>query len=209
MKNSGRAATAALGALVLIPVPASAASAGPPPKSVVVELATQEGSGCRWGTVAVTNDADSFNVTYSTYMAQVGGGSAPRDAQKSCRLGLKITHPPEFTYALQSADHRGFASLEPGSSGSLRSFTVPPGFPEGRGLLHKLKGAYYDTWSFHESSDIEAPFKRCDANGLFTLKTELQVDLGASDPSKVSFVDLGSVDGGTRTTYNLIWKQCP
>src|SRR5215211_5992508 len=93
------------------------AESAPPPDRIVVEVVTVNGSGCRPGTAAVAAAPDNtaFTVTYSEYTAQVGRGATPTDFRKNCQLSLRIHVPQGFTYAIASADYRGFASLQRGA----------------------------------------------------------------------------------------------
>src|SRR5688572_12725799 len=108
----------ALAALFATALPAQTASAdspfdNPPPDKIVIKVATVNGSGCPRGTaaVAVSPDNTAFTVTYSDYLAQVGGGAPSNAFRKNCQLNLIVHVPGGFTYAIASVDYRGFASL--------------------------------------------------------------------------------------------------
>ncbi|MEU0276668.1 DUF4360 domain-containing protein, partial [Streptomyces sp. NPDC006307] len=114
-------ATAALLAATVLSPGASAATTRAivaPPDKIVIEVATVNGSGCPLGTaaVAVAPDNTAFTVTYSDYLAQVGVGAEPTDFRKNCQLNLVVHVPQGFTYAVASADYRGYASLAAGAS---------------------------------------------------------------------------------------------
>src|SRR5919109_3624162 len=91
-------ALAALLTTALPAQPASSPSGGfedPPPDKIIIKVATVNGSGCPQGTtaVAVSEDNTAFTVTYSDYLAQVGGNSDPTAFRKNCQLSL-VVHVP-------------------------------------------------------------------------------------------------------------------
>ncbi|WP_173390693.1 DUF4360 domain-containing protein [Actinomadura litoris] len=194
--------------LALVPAPASAA-AEPPAGSVKIELVAMNGTGCPVGTVRIESTEEHFRVYYSSYTAYAGGNQPPSDSRKSCRLTVRVAHPPGFTYGISRVDNQGFASLEEGASGTLRSsFSIfnrnPPA-----GRKNTIRGLYSDVWRFIEQSDIpEVPVKPCGERSNTTLATELQVDAGTSDPSKANLLSLDSTDGSLGTYYFYYWQRC-
>lgn len=122
----GMLMSGAIAALLTTALPAHPSSpvvTDPPPDKIVIDVATVNGSGCPQGTaaVAVSPDNTAFTVTYSDYLAQVGGNSDPTAFRKNCQLNLIVHVPQGFTYAIASADYRGFLSLQPGASGTQRA----------------------------------------------------------------------------------------
>ncbi|MDI5982915.1 DUF4360 domain-containing protein, partial [Amycolatopsis magusensis] len=81
-----------------------------PTDRIVIDIATVNGSGCPRDTaaVAVSQDNTAFTVTYSQYLAQVGGGVPATAARRNCQLNLVVHVPHGFTYAIASADYRGY-----------------------------------------------------------------------------------------------------
>jgi hypothetical protein len=205
------AAAIAVGALSA--APASAAPLRVPgPDGVTIEIATVNGSGCPAGTaaVAVSDDKEAFTVTYSEYMAQAGGSSAPTDFRKNCQISMKVHVPQGFTYAIASTDYRGFAALEPGSSGIEKASYYFQGMPQTAAVSHNLSGAYSDNWQFTDTNDVaQLVYKPCGEERNFNVNTELRVLKGTSDPAKTSFMSMDSTDGSIKTTYHFAWMQCP
>ncbi|MGW0733760.1 DUF4360 domain-containing protein [Streptomyces sp. NPDC002851] len=194
---------------------ASAQSSGitnPPPDKIVIEIATVNGSGCPKGTaaVAVSEDNTAFTVTYSDYLAQAGGSSSPTDFRKNCQLNLIVHVPQGFTYAIASADYRGFASLQPGAKGTEKASYYFQGSPETGSISHSFDGPYGDNWQATDETDwAQLVWKPCGEERNFNINTELRVDAGTSDPSKTSFMTMDSTDGDISTVYHWAWKECP
>ncbi|MER7842501.1 DUF4360 domain-containing protein [Kitasatospora sp. NPDC096077] len=184
-----------------------------PPDRIVIDVATVNGSGCPAGTaaVAVSPDNTAFTVTYSSYLAQVGVGSKPTDFRKNCQLDLRVHVPQGFTYAIASADYRGFAHLENGASGTERANYYFQGDPGTVYQSHHYDGPTDDNWQATDTVDVAAlVFAPCGEERNFNINTELRVSGGSSDQAHTtSFMTMDSTDGSINTTYHLAWKQCP
>ncbi|WP_280701413.1 DUF4360 domain-containing protein [Kitasatospora sp. GP82] len=185
----------------------------PPPDRIVIDVATVNGSGCPAGTaaVAVSPDNTAFTVTYSNYLAQVGLDAKPTDFRKNCQLDLNVHVPQGFTYAIASADYRGFAHLEPGATGTEKANYYFQGDPQTSSLSHQFNGGLDNNWQATDSVDVASlVFAPCGEERNFNINTELRVSAGTSDPTRTaSFMTMDSTDGNINTTYHLAWKQCP
>ncbi|MCM1977142.1 MULTISPECIES: DUF4360 domain-containing protein [Streptomyces] len=205
---------AALTALVAAALPAQAADPfdDPPPDKIIIKVATVNGSGCPAGTtaVAVSEDNTAFTVTYSDYLAQVGGNSSPTAFRKNCQLNLVVHVPSGFTYAIASADYRGFASLQHGATATQRASYYFQGSPQTAYRNHPFNGPLNDNWQATDETDwAQLVWAPCGVQRNFNINTELRVNLGSSDPRKVSFMTMDSTDGDISTVYHLAWKECP
>ncbi|MEV8591611.1 DUF4360 domain-containing protein [Streptomyces sp. NPDC052012] len=205
---------AAASALLTAALPAHNPSSGfedPPPDKIVIKVATVNGSGCPQGTtaVAVSEDNTAFTVTYSEYLAQAGGDSAPTAFRKNCQLSLIVHVPQGFTYAVASADYRGFASLQPGAKGTQRASYYFQGSPNTEYRSHPFAGPYENNWQATDTTDwAQLVWAPCGVQRNFNINTELRVSAG-SDPDEVSFMTMDSTDGDISTIYHLAWKECP
>lgn len=205
---------AALAALVVAALPAEASDPfdDPPPDKIIIKVATVNGSGCPQGTtaVAVSEDNTAFTVTYSDYLAQVGGNSDPTAFRKNCQLNLVVHVPQGFTYAIASADYRGFASLQPGASAVQRASYYFQGSPQTAYRNHPFSGPLADNWQATDSTEwAQLVWAPCGVQRNFNINTELRVSAGSSAPGKVSFMTMDSTDGDISTIYHLAWKECP
>ncbi|MEU2154578.1 DUF4360 domain-containing protein [Streptomyces sp. NPDC019396] len=191
---------------------ASSATIVAPPDKIVIEIATVNGSGCKEGTaaVAVSPDNTAFTVTYSDYLAKVGGNADPTDFRKNCQLNLIVHVPSGFTYAVASADYRGYAALQRGASAIQKASYYFQGSPDTAARNHSFVGPYDDNWQATDTTEwgqlVWAP---CGVKRNFNINTELRVKAGTSSPSQVSFMTMDSTDGEINTVYRLAWKECP
>ncbi|MBL1080906.1 DUF4360 domain-containing protein [Streptomyces actinomycinicus] len=184
----------------------------PPPDKIVIDVATVNGSGCPAGTaaVAVSPDNTAFTVTYSDYLAKAGGNSDPTDFRKNCQLNLVVHVPQGFTYAIASADYRGFAALQRGASATQKASYYFQGSPSTVPRNHPFNGPYNDDWQATDSTDwAQLVWAPCGVLRNFNINTELRVNAGTANPDKVSFMTMDSTDGEISTVYHMAWKQCP
>jgi hypothetical protein len=205
----------ALGGLVasLLTAPVAVqAEAAPPAQRITVEVVAVNGSGCPAGTAAVAaaSDNSAFTVTYSNYLAQVGVGAKSTDFRKNCQLGLLVSVPQGFTYAIAQADYRGFASLQSGATALQKASYYIQAEPATSSISHGFSGPYSDYWQTTDTEDVAAlVFAPCGQQTIFNVNTELRVSAGSSDPySTTSFIAMDSTDGSVRTIYHLAWKEC-
>lgn len=192
--------------------PASPVFDNPPPDKIVIDVATVNGSGCPQGTaaVAVSPDNTAFTVTYSQYLAQAGGNSDPTAFRRNCQLNLIVHVPQGFTYAIASADYRGFLSLQPGASATQKASYYFQGSPNTVPKTHPFSGTYNDDWQATDSTDwAQLVWAPCGVERNFNINTELRVNAGTTNPDKVSFMTMDSTDGSISTIYHMAWKQCP
>ncbi|QXJ25653.1 DUF4360 domain-containing protein [Actinomadura graeca] len=217
MRKGLAVSAACLSALTLTAGMAPAASASlkadpPPPGRITLQVNTVNGSGCPAGTAAVAASSDNtaFTVTYSDYLAQTGGSSKPTDFRKNCQLSLGVHIPQGFTYAIASADYRGFASLADGASGLERANYYHQGMQQSTPVSHTVRGKYSDNWQFTDRTPVaELVWKPCGEERNFNINTELRVDKGTSSPDETSFMSFDSTDGSVKTVYHFAWKKCP
>jgi hypothetical protein len=193
--------------------PAQSPFDNPPQDKIVIDVVTVNGSGCKAGTAAVAVSADNtaFTVTYSDYIAQIGGDAKTSDFRKNCQLNLRVHVPGGFTYAIAEADFRGYAQLAKGATGQERANYYFQGSPETLYTTHPFKGPYDNDWAATDSLDVASlVFKPCGEERNLNVNTELKLSAGTSDPKKTpSLMSMDSTDGSISTVYHFAWKTCP
>ncbi|RFS83209.1 DUF4360 domain-containing protein [Actinomadura spongiicola] len=212
----GIAASVAVTALALTAVSTTPAAASGEflergPEGVTIEIATVMGSGCPQDTaaVALSKDAEAFTITYSKYLAQVGGASPPTDERKNCQINLRVHVPQGFTYAVSKVDYRGFANLQPGATATQIASYYFQGDTSTRHHATEFKGPHKKFWQTTDLVPLAAlVWSPCGEQRNFNINTQLLVDVGTSDDSKVSYINMDSTDGDINTTYHYSWKRC-
>ncbi|WP_242906399.1 DUF4360 domain-containing protein [Actinomadura terrae] len=181
------------------------------PDGVTVEIAAVNGTGCPPGTaaVALSDDKEAFTVTYSDYMAQAGGSSRPIDHRKQCLLSLNLHVPQGYTYAVSSADYRGYAHLADDAGAVVGASYYFQGNPQTGRVLHNLKGTFDENWQFTDRAPADQLiWKPCGEDRNLNIITELRASDGNPNSSKVSFIAMDSTDSSIRSTYHFVWKHC-
>ncbi|MBY8883912.1 DUF4360 domain-containing protein [Streptomyces sp. PTM05] len=183
-----------------------------PPPSFTVGLVSVNGSGCPAGTaaVAVSPDDTAFTVSYSSYLAQTGGGAAPTDFRKNCQLDVRVNAPQGLTYAIAEADYRGYAYLASGASAQERANYYFQGESQTSSATHSFSGPMDDDWQASDVTGIASlVYAPCGETRNLNINTQLNVTAGSSDPSSTSFMTMDSTDGSLTTIYHLDWATCP
>ncbi len=198
--------------LSLFAIPTAAPAAVPPPPSpVVVEVVKMNGSGCRAHSAVAAFSADrtAFTVTYSEYLAQVGGGVKPKEASKNCNLDVRFDLPAGYSYAVANAQYRGFGLLENGARGTQVANYYFPG-PKPADRVHQFAGPFDDQWVHSDTvSAADQRWAPCGKSHKLQIDTALTVEAGTSDPATtLSLLTMDSSDGVLSSTYNLNWKRC-
>ncbi|GGN96695.1 hypothetical protein GCM10010112_88180 [Actinoplanes lobatus] len=213
MLRSITAGTALLGALA-VSAPAQAQPRFVPDndKMMVIDVVSANGSGCPSGTaqIQVSPDYTAFTVTYSTYTALVGPTATPLDFRKNCQLVLNIKVPGGFTFAIASADYRGYASLRAGAYGQQAANYYFQGQSRTARSEHNFKGPMEDSWQNTDKVAITAlNYLPCGERKYLNINTELRVNRGSSNSRKdTSFLSMDSTDAAINTLYRVVWKKC-
>lgn len=205
--------TAAAMLLAGLAVPASPASASPPPPDkMVVDIVGVNGSGCPWPTagVQVSPDNTAITVTYSQYVAQVGVGAGPIDFRKNCQIALNVHVPQGFTYAIAQADYRGYAHLAAGASGYQAANYYFQGEAQNARSRHNFYGPRDGDWATSDLVGIASlSFLPCGEMRNLNVNTELRVYAGGSNTNTTtSMLTMDSTDTSLTTIYHLAWKRC-
>ncbi|MGX6607316.1 DUF4360 domain-containing protein [Micromonosporaceae bacterium Da 78-11] len=200
-----------LASLAVTGAPASASFKVLPDDKMVIDVVAANGSGCPANTadVTVSPDNKAFTVTYSEFTAQTGAGALPTDFRKNCQLALNVHVPQGYTYAIASADYRGFTHLERGASGTQSANYYFQGERQSTRIKHDFTGPADGDWQRSDKVGIASlSFLRCGERRFLNVNTELRVSRGSSNPNANSMLTMDSTDGNIDTVYHFAWKKC-
>lgn len=62
-----------------------------------------------------------MTLIYDAYVASIGPNIPVTEQRKNCQLTVELEYPGGFQYSILSADYRGYANIEKGISGTLKS----------------------------------------------------------------------------------------
>jgi|tagenome__1003787_1003787.scaffolds.fasta_scaffold20732843_2 hypothetical protein len=183
----------------------------PPTDSIVIDVVTVNGSGCRPGTaaVAVSPDNKAFTVTYSDYNAIVGPGYRLPDARKNCQINLQVHVPGGYTFGIAEADYRGYADLAKGATATQKANYYFQGSSQNGSVEHAIKGKTAKDWIFSDDVPVDAiVYRACGVERNLNINTELKVNAGTSDKKETSYIAMDSTDGAITTLYHFSWMKC-
>lgn len=92
----------------------------------------------------LSSDRTTVTLIFDSYIASIGPGIAVTEQRKNCQLNVAITYPGGFQYSILSADYRGYAALQKGVSGTLKStyyfsgMTDQASLPTSHHLIHSF-----------------------------------------------------------------------
>lgn len=202
-----RTVVAVLIGSLLATAPTAGVAPEPLPEAVRIDVVSVNGSGCPVGTTSVAMEPhdSALTITYGSFVAQIGPGTRPTDARRTCQVRLNVRGPSGFAFALTGSGYRGTASLAESATVTQRTTHHVAGSPGTTPAPRRLTGPYLGDYLADEPVDAAAlAFTRCGAAHLMVVNTDLQVHPGASDPTTTTSVV--SIDKSTG--YSLAWRRC-
>lgn len=194
------------------------------PPGVGIQDIQAVGSGCPIGSYSATisPDGQAFSVLLDNFVAS----STMQNpiSRLSCELKVNFAVPRGWTFAVLSADYRGYAYAEPGTVAvhqALYSFdgskprNEKPGYKNGETYSFRSQefhGPYNDNYFIHYDLDHRlAPWAACNSEATQTLYiTTFLMSRNLNLNSLVEAqITLDSIDGQVQSqSYKLVWKAC-
>ncbi|MGZ3773594.1 MAG: DUF4360 domain-containing protein [Pseudobdellovibrionaceae bacterium] len=194
------------------------------PPGVRVQNIQAVGSGCPNGSYSATisPDGQAFSVLLDNFVAS----STMQNpiSRLSCQLKINFEVPRGWTFAVFSADYRGYAYAEPGTMAvhqALYSFdgsqprNERPGYQNGGTYSFRSQefhGPYNDNYFIHYDLDHRlAPWAPCnndETQTLFVTTFLMSRNLNLSSSLNAQ-ITLDSIDGKLQSqNYQLGWRTC-
>ncbi|HEX9999661.1 MAG TPA: DUF4360 domain-containing protein [Actinoplanes sp.] len=207
------AAFAALTSVLALSLSAPAHAAGAaaldavPTAKITLEVIAAAGSGCAPGTATVVANSDNtgFRIKYTEFLAEAGGTASLIDSRKNCQIGVLVTVPAGWTFAIAEANYRGRAKLAAGATGLQRTNYYWQGSSENNATEQQFTGPLNTTWSAKDVAPALV-YTPCGGQKVLNINTELRVDEGTS--TSKSSLSMRSSDGDVDTLFNLSWAEC-
>ena len=191
------------------PAAADDAVLTPPSGQVTLDVQTVNGSGCPAGTAtaAMLADNTAFKISYTQYLAQDGGTSAPTDIRKNCQVNVLVHIPQGFTFAIARSDYWGKMHLESGATALERANYYFQGSSDSSYVDHGFTGPYDGTWRATDITEVaDLVWAPCGVTRSLNINTELRVDAGTSTAR--SYISMRASDGQVYTLVQFQWKTC-
>ncbi|WP_181444964.1 DUF4360 domain-containing protein [Micromonospora endophytica] len=191
------------------PVQASPADAlsAVPEGNVTVDVVAANGSGCAPGTARVVANSDKtgFRIRYGDFVAEAGGGADATARRKNCQLGVVVTVPAGWTFAVAAVDYRGRARVAAGATGLQRTNYYWQGSSADSRTEVTFAGPYNGFWSTQDVAHALV-YLPCEQQRVLNINTELRVDAGSSGTR--SSMSMTATEGDVDTLFNLNWTRC-
>jgi hypothetical protein len=183
------------------------AVAAVPEGNVTVEVIAANGSGCAPGTASVIGNSDKsgFRIRYYDFVAEAGGGADPTDRRKNCQVGVLVTVPAGWTFAVAEADYRGRAKLYSGATALQRTNYYWQGSSQNSTTDETFAGPFHGYWNTRDVAPVLI-YTPCTEQRVLNVNTELRVDSGTS--SGKSSMSMRSSEGDVDTLFNFSWTRC-
>lgn len=194
------------------------------PNQISISQVRAQGRGCSSGTFAanISPDGAAFSLLLDNYQAESNGNMTLE--RKDCQIQIDIKIDPGWSFAVVSADYRGFAHVEAGSvvthqaiysfDGS-RPLNEKPGFENGKGYAFRsqeIRGPFLDNYFIRNEIQTQlAPWSPCNIAGQQTLfiSTYLMARTLTHLTQSTATINLDSVDGALQAqNYKLQWRRC-
>lgn len=178
-----------------------------PDGTITVEVVAANGSGCAPGTAAVAanHDKTGFRIKYYDFVAEAGGNADATSRRKNCQIGVLVTVPAGWTFAIAEADYRGRARLNAGASGLQRTNYYWQGSSDNSRTEESFAGPLNSYWATEDVAPVLV-YAPCQDQQVLNINTELRVD-GGSSTSKSS-MSMKSSEGDVDTLFNFSWIRC-
>jgi hypothetical protein len=201
---------AVLGTVLALSVSTPARAAGAeavPDANITVEVVAANGSGCAPGTATVIADSDKtgFRLRYRDFVAEAGGTADPTDRRKNCQVGVLVTVPPGWTFAVAEADYRGRARLYAGATGLQRTNYYWQGSSDNSYTEETFPGPLNGYWATTDVAPVLI-YAPCGEQRVLNVNTELRVDAGTSGAR--SSMSMRASEGDVDTLFNVNWIRC-
>ena len=186
---------------------ATDALAAAPDGKVTLEVIAANGSGCAPGTATVLANSDNtgFRIRYNDFVAEAGGSADATDRRKNCQIGVVVTVPAGWTFAIAEADYRGRARLYAGATALQRTNYYWQGSSENSSTEQAFSGPFNGYWTTRDVAPVLI-YTPCAEQKVLNINTELRVDGGTS--AYKSSVSMRSSEGDVDTLFNFSWTRC-
>ncbi|KAF2201630.1 hypothetical protein GQ43DRAFT_415408 [Delitschia confertaspora ATCC 74209] len=191
---------------VATPVPSSASASAP--SSFRVGKVAYGGSGCPQGTlnVDISSDGRILPIHFGKeFAASVGPNSDPADSRKNCQLNFDLQFSPGYQYTVLSTDYTGFADLNSGVKGKVKSTYYFSGEQDQATAGFTLNGPFTGQYTKHDDVAL-AVWSPCGSSSLLNVNTEVALTPLTAKDTGLLTTDKASA----KFTHSLYinWRQC-
>ncbi|KAJ4333682.1 hypothetical protein N0V87_007438 [Didymella glomerata] len=139
------------------------------------------------------------------FVATVGPKADITDSRKFCQLNLELSYSAGYSFAVYNAEYAGFADLDPGVTGTIKSNYYFSGETDQTSSATTLTGPARLSFKKQDGVDV-AVWSPCSGSALFNVDASVALTPLAGSASGV----LGVAKESGRLSSNLYiaWKKC-
>jgi hypothetical protein len=184
-----------------------------------------KGTGCQPGSVVtqISEDAQAFTMIFSDFSVD-NSDRAGRPERRACVIDVRMAFPRGWAFALYGVQVRGYAAIESGAVGVIKSLSSFGARPHQEIGKTRLVGPFDENFEQFSSLPLpEVEWSGCgpDRQRRFNIKTAIVVrpqrgysdNDGDTDPSDGSkhprgTISIDSIDGGIAQKFFVAWRRC-
>ncbi|KAF2679872.1 hypothetical protein K458DRAFT_313346 [Lentithecium fluviatile CBS 122367] len=183
----------------------------PPPGQVTIRGVTYGGTGCPQGTMSSQISADRTIMTliFDAYIASIGPDVKPTENRKNCQLNVDIQYPGGFQYSILSADYRGYAAIQKGVTGTLKSTYYFSGSQDQSSTEYNFVGPVNGDYLKHDQADsTSVVWSPCGANGMLNINSQVRLAQASGYTSAQGLLTTDSTDLKFTQVVYVQWQKC-
>ncbi|ORY06369.1 hypothetical protein BCR34DRAFT_590611 [Clohesyomyces aquaticus] len=183
--------------------------AGPDPTQVQIRGITYGGTGCPKNSMSyqISQDRTLVTLIFDSYIASIGPGIAVTESRKNCQLNVDITYPGGFQYSVLSADYRGYAAIQKGVTGTLKSTYYFSGQTDQTSTQYDFIGPLTGDYLKHDQADSTSiVWSPCGAEGMLNINS--QVRMSSTNSSATGLLTTDSTDLKFTQVVYVKWQVC-
>ncbi len=184
-----------------------------PAEPITIKKIMYNGSGCPLGTVAknVSEDKQSFTLTFSEFVAEAGPGVSLSEGRKNCVATLTLDVPGGWQYSIGSFFYRGFMQLDRG----IKAEHSADYFFEGTGFTGRFSstkvGPFENDYVYNDNIGLSsAVWSACGVERALNINTKIRVSNSNSSayPNARGLITNDSIDGQIKQVWGITWRRC-
>ncbi|GBG66690.1 hypothetical protein CBR_g68674 [Chara braunii] len=201
--SSAVAELAALLLLAVVQLVVNVHVGAPPPGAVKIDGFDYNGDGCPVGSVqgSISCDSKALTVMFNTFTATTDEGQ--QNMRKSCVVTVMLNYPPGFFFTLGTVTMRGYAKLDAGVKGTMRTGYHISGRIGSGQATHVFNGQFdgnYEVTDYFQNAVGSECGKIRDLN----INSEVRVHPGK--PPRIGVITMDSQDLKLTQIFAINWS---
>ncbi|XPS79929.1 hypothetical protein M3J07_011920 [Ascochyta lentis] len=177
------------------------------PPSFKITNVISGGTGCPQGSIDVNWTDNKILPIYfgKEFTAAVGPKADITDSRKFCQLNLQLEYTPGYSFAVYSAEYTGFADLDAGVTGTVKSTYYFSGSVDQTSSTQTLSGP--TKARFKKQDDVAiSVWSPCSGDALFNVDTSVALTPFAGPASGV--LGVARESGRLSSSFYVQWRKC-